>query len=284
MLKIKNIKKSYKTGDFVQHALQGVSIDFRENEFVAILGPSGSGKTTMLNIIGGLDRYDSGDLIINNKSTKKFKNKEWDAYRNNCIGFIFQSYNLISHITVLANVEMALTLSGKSKKYAKKKSLELLEKVGLKDHAHKKPNQLSGGQMQRVAIARALANDPEIILADEPTGALDSKTSVQIMELIKDIAKDKLVIMVTHNPELAEKYASRIIKFKDGELIDDSNPINSSDEESKDIVIKKTKMSFLTALKLSFNNIRTKKGRSFITAFASSIGIIGIALILALSN
>ena len=284
MLKIKNIKKSYKTGDFVQHALQGVSIDFRENEFVAILGPSGSGKTTMLNIIGGLDRYDSGDLIINNKSTKKFKNKEWDAYRNNCIGFIFQSYNLISHITVLANVEMALTLSGKSKKYAKKKSLELLEKVGLKDHAHKKPNQLSGGQMQRVAIARALANDPEIILADEPTGALDSKTSVQIMELIKEIAKDKLVIMVTHNPELAEKYASRIIKFKDGELIDDSNPINSSDEKSKDIVIKKTKMSFLTALKLSFNNIRTKKGRSFITAFASSIGIIGIALILALSN
>ena len=284
MLKIKNIKKSYKTGDFVQHALQGVSIDFRDNEFVAILGPSGSGKTTMLNIIGGLDRYDSGDLIINNKSTKKFKNKDWDAYRNNCIGFIFQSYNLITHISVLDNVEMALTLSGKSKKYAKRKAIELLDKVGLKDHAHKKPNQLSGGQMQRVAIARALANDPEVILADEPTGALDSKTSVQIMELIKDIAKDKLVIMVTHNPDLAKDYATRVIELKDGELISDSNPINNNDKDTSDIKIKKTKMSFFTALKLSFNNIRTKKGRTFLTAFASSIGIIGIALILALSN
>ena len=284
MLKVKNIKKSYKTGDFVQNALNGISIDFRENEFVAILGPSGSGKTTLLNIIGGLDRYDSGDLIINNKSTKKFKNKDWDAYRNNCIGFIFQSYNLISHISILANVEMGLILSGKSKKYAKRKSLELLNKVGLKEHAHKKPNQLSGGQMQRVAIARALANDPEIILADEPTGALDSKTSVQIMELIKEIAKDKLVIMVTHNPELANEYANRIIELKDGNLTTDSNPIKKEEAEKNDIKIKKTKMSFFTALKLSFNNIRTKKGRSFITAFASSIGIIGIALILALSN
>ena len=284
MLRVKNIKKSYKTGDFNQDALKGVSIDFRENEFVSILGASGSGKTTLLNIIGGLDRYDSGDLIINNKSTKQFKNKDWDAYRNNCIGFIFQSYNLISHISILANVEMGLILSGKSKKYAKKKAKELLNKVGLKDHAHKKPNQLSGGQMQRVAIARALANDPEIILADEPTGALDSKTSVQIMKLIKEIAKDKLVIMVTHNPDLANEYSTRIIELKDGELVSDSNPINKDEKDNKDIKIKKTKMNFLTALNLSFNNIRTKKGRTFLTAFASSIGIIGIALILALSN
>ena len=284
MLKVKNIKKVYKTGEFKQEALKGVSIDFREKEFVSILGASGSGKTTLLNIIGGLDRYDSGDLIINNKSTKQFKNKDWDAYRNNCIGFIFQSYNLISHISVQANVEMGLVLSGKSKKYAHKKAKELLNKVGLKDHAHKKPNQLSGGQMQRVAIARALANDPEIILADEPTGALDSKTSVQIMKLIKEIADDKLVIMVTHNPELAKEYSSRIIELKDGELISDSNPIDKKNNDESEIKIKKTKMSFLTALKLSFNNIRTKKGRTFLTAFASSIGIIGIALILALSN
>lgn len=284
MLRVKNIKKSYKTGDFNQDALKGVSIDFRENEFVSILGASGSGKTTLLNIIGGLDRYDSGDLIINNKSTKQFKAKDWDAYRNNCIGFIFQSYNLIGHISILANVEMGLILSGKSKKYAKKKAKELLSKVGLKDHAHKKPNQLSGGQMQRVAIARALANDPEIILADEPTGALDSKTSVQIMKLIKEIAKDKLVIMVTHNPELAKEYSTRIIELKDGELISDSNPIKKEEKDDSEIAIKKTKMSFLTALKLSFNNIKTKKGRTFLTAFASSIGIIGIALILALSN
>ena len=284
MLKVKNLKKSYKTGDFVQHALEGVSIDFRENEFVSILGPSGSGKTTLLNIIGGLDRYDSGDLIINNKSTKKFKNRDWDSYRNSCIGFIFQSYNLISHISVLDNVTMGLILSGMNKKKAKNKALKLLDKVGLKDHAHKKPNQLSGGQMQRVAIARALANDPKVILADEPTGALDSKTSVQIMELIKEIAKDKLVIMVTHNPELAKEYSTRIIELSDGKLISDSNPIKESEEESKDIKIKKTKMSFLTALKLSFNNIKTKKGRTLITAFASSIGIIGIALILSLSH
>ena len=205
MLQIKNVKKSYTTGDFTQHALKGVSLDFRKNEFVAILGPSGSGKTTLLNIIGGLDRYDSGDLIINKKSTKKFKDIDWDSYRNNCIGFIFQSYNLITHISVLENVEMCMTLSGISAKERKKKALQVLKKVGLKDHAHKKPNQLSGGQMQRVAIARALANDPDIILADEPTGALDSKTSVQIMELIKEIANDKLVIMVNHNPELAKE-------------------------------------------------------------------------------
>ncbi len=284
MLQIKDVKKSYTTGDFTQHALKGVSLDFRKNEFVAILGPSGSGKTTLLNIIGGLDRYDDGDLVINNKSTKKFKDTEWDAYRNNCIGFIFQSYNLISHISVLENVEMGMTLSGVSASKRKKKALEVLDRVGLKDHAHKKPNQLSGGQMQRVAIARALANDPDIILADEPTGALDSKTSVQIMELITEIAKDKLVIMVTHNPDLAKEYSTRIIELKDGELIDDSNPIKEEEKSKKKFNIKKTAMSFLTALNLSFNNIKTKKGRTLLTAFASSIGIIGIALILALSN
>ena len=284
MLQIKNVKKSYTTGTFIQHALKGVSLDFRKNEFVAILGPSGSGKTTLLNIIGGLDRYDEGDLVINNKSTKKFKDTEWDAYRNNCIGFIFQSYNLISHITVLENVEMGMTLSGVSAKKRRKKALEVLDRVGLKEHAHKKPNQLSGGQMQRVAIARALSNDPDIILADEPTGALDSKTSVQIMELISEIAKDKLVIMVTHNPELAKNYATRIIELKDGELISDSNPIKEEEKNNKKFNIKKTAMNFRTALNLSFNNIKTKKGRTLLTAFASSIGIIGIALILALSN
>lgn len=284
MLELKNIKKSYKTGDFVQHALKGIDLSFRKNEFVAILGPSGSGKTTLLNIIGGLDRYTSGDLIINDKSTKKFKNTEWDAYRNNCIGFIFQSYNLISHITVLDNVEMGMTLSGLSASKRKKKAIEVLKKVGLEKHIHKKPNQLSGGQMQRVAIARALANDPDIILADEPTGALDTKTSVQIMDLIKEIAKDKLVIMVTHNPELANEYASRIVEFRDGELISDSNPIKEEETNKKKFSIKKTAMSFLSALKLSFNNIKTKKGRTIITSLASSIGIIGIALILALSN
>ncbi len=284
MLILKKINKSYKTGDFVQQALKDVTLDFRKNEFVAILGPSGSGKTTLLNIIGGLDRYDSGDLIINNKSTKKFKSIEWDAYRNNCIGFIFQNYNLISHISILDNVEMGMTLSGVSASKRKKKALEVLDQVGLKEHAHKKPNQLSGGQMQRVAIARALANDPDIILADEPTGALDSNTSVQIMELIKEIAKDKLVIMVTHNAELAHKYANRIVEFKDGELISDSNPIKKNEKEKEKYKIKKTAMNFLTALKLSFNNIKTKKGRTLLTAFASSIGIIGIALILSLSN
>lgn len=281
MLELKNIKKSYKTGEFIQHALKGVSLKFDKNEFVCILGASGSGKTTLLNIIGGLDRYDSGDLIINNMSTKKFNDTLWDAYRNNCVGFIFQSYNLIGHLSVLENVELSLTLSGVKDK--KEKALNALEKVGLKEHAYKKPNQLSGGQMQRVAIARAIVNDPEVILADEPTGALDTKTSKQIMELIKEISKEKLVIMVTHNPDLAKKYATRIIEVKDGEVLNDSNPTNK--EKSKNNVeIKKTKMSFLTALKLSFNNIRTKKGRTFLTAFASSIGIIGISLILSLSN
>ncbi|MBQ6687234.1 MAG: ATP-binding cassette domain-containing protein [Bacilli bacterium] len=284
MLKLKKINKSYTTGDFTQNALKDVSLEFRQNEFVAILGPSGSGKTTLLNIIGGLDRYDSGDLVINNKSTKKFKATDWDAYRNNCIGFVFQNYNLISHINVLENVEMGMTLSGISSKVRRKKALEVLKKVGLLEHAHKKPNQLSGGQMQRVAIARALANDPDIILADEPTGALDSKTSVQIMELIKEIAKDKLVIMVTHNPELAKEYSTRIISMKDGKITEDSNPIEKSEKNEATYNIKKTAMSFLTALKLSLNNIRTKKGRTLLTAFASSIGIIGIALILSLSN
>ena len=284
MLQLKGIKKSYKTGDFIQHALKGIDVQFRENEFVAILGPSGSGKTTMLNIIGGLDRYDSGDLIINGKSTKEFKDQDWDAYRNNFIGFVFQSYNLINHISVLENVEMGMTLSGLNSKKRKKKALELLDKVGLKDHAHKKPNQLSGGQMQRVAIARALANNPKIIMADEPTGALDTKTSIQIMNLIKEIAKDRLVIMVTHNPELANNYASRIIEFKDGNLVNDSNPIKEDEVIKNDIKIKRTSMNFLTALNLSFNNIITKWGRTLITAFASSIGIIGIALILSLSN
>ncbi len=284
MLKLKNISKSYTTGEFKQTALKSVDLEFRKNEFVAILGPSGSGKTTLLNIIGGLDRYDKGDLIINNKSTKNFKDQDWDAYRNNCIGFIFQSYNLISHISILDNIEMGMTLSGVSSSKRRKKALEVLEKVGLKDHAHKKPNQLSGGQMQRVAIARALANNPDIILADEPTGALDSKTSVQIMELIKEIAQDKLVIMVTHNPELANNYANRIIEMRDGEILNDSNPITQSEKTEHAYKIKKTAMNFLSALKLSLNNIKTKKGRTFLTAFASSIGIIGIALILSLSN
>ena len=281
MLELKNIKKSYKTGEFVQHALKGVSLTFDRNEFVCILGASGSGKTTLLNIIGGLDRYDSGDLIINNMSTKKFNDNLWDAYRNNCVGFIFQSYNLIGHLSVLENVEMSLTLSGVKNK--KEKALSALDRVGLKDHAYKKPNQLSGGQMQRVAIARAIVNDPEVILADEPTGALDTKTSKQIMELIKEISKEKLVIMVTHNPDLAKKYATRIIEVKDGEVISDSLP-KEKYKDKNNIEIKKTKMGFLTALKLSFNNIRTKKGRTFLTAFASSIGIIGISIILSLSN
>ncbi len=284
MLELKNINKSYKTGNFIQHALKDVSINFRKNEFVAILGASGSGKTTLLNIIGGLDRYDSGDLIINNKSTKKFKSLDWDRYRNNCIGFIFQSYNLIPHISILDNVEMGMTLSGVNSKTRRRKAKEALKKVGLLEHIHKKPNQLSGGQMQRVAIARALVNDPDIILADEPTGALDTKTSIQIMELIKEIAKNKLVIMVTHNPDLAKEYATRIIEFQDGVKLSDSNPIKDTEKDNKTLKIRKTAMSFLTALKLSFNNIKTKKGRTLITAFASSIGIIGIGLILSLSN
>lgn len=284
MLELKNIKKSYKTGSFIQKALDDVSLQFRRNEFVSILGPSGSGKTTLLNIIGGLDHYDSGDLIINNKSTKNYKENDWNAYRNNCIGFIFQNYNLITHITILENVEMGMTLSGVSPKEKRRRAEEALEKVGLIEHAHKKPNQLSGGQMQRVAIARALANNPDIILADEPTGALDTKTSKQIMDLIKEISKDKLVIMVTHNKELAEKYSTRIVELKDGQLLKDSNPVKNEEKVNKEFIIKKTAMSFWTALKLSFNNIKTKKGRTALTAFASSIGIIGIALILALSN
>lgn len=284
MLQLKSIKKSYTTGSFTQKALNDVSIDFRESEFVAILGPSGSGKTTLLNILGGLDRYDSGDLIINGKSTKKFKAREWDMYRNNSIGFIFQSYNLIGHISILANVEMALKLSNVKKSIRRKKAMDALERVGLKDHAHKKPNELSGGQMQRVAIARSLVNDPDIILADEPTGALDSKTSTQIMDLIKEVAKDKLVIMVTHNEELAHDYATRIISLKDGCLVNDTKPLSKKEKATTDYVLKKTKMSFKEALNLSLNNIMTKKGRTLLTAFASSIGIIGIALILSLSN
>ena len=284
MLEIKNIKKSYKTGDFVQKALDDVSIQFRKNEFVAILGPSGSGKTTLLNILGGLDHYDSGDLIINGKSTKNFKDKDWDAYRNNSVGFIFQSYNLISHISIQDNVEMALTLSNVKKKIRRRKAREALESVGLLEHAHKRPNQLSGGQMQRVAIARSLVNNPDIILADEPTGALDSNTSKQIMDLIQKIASDKLVIMVTHNQELAYQYATRVIEVKDGKVVSDSNPLKKEEQEADQYRLKKTKMSFIEALHLSFNNILTKKGRTLITAFASSIGIIGIALILSLSN
>ena len=284
MLELKNIKKSYQTGDFVQHALKGVSLQFRKSEFVAVLGPSGSGKTTLLNVIGGLDRYDSGDLVLNKKSTKKFKDRDWDSYRNNCVGFIFQSYNLISHIDVLSNVEMAMTLSGISSKKRKEKAKEVLKKVGLEAHMHKLPNQLSGGQMQRVAIARAIVNNPDIILADEPTGALDSKTSISIMNLIKEIASDKLVIMVTHNPELANTYANRIVEMKDGEIIRDSNPFVQEEDSFDDLLIRKTSMNFFTALQLSFHNIKTKKGRTLLTSFASSIGIIGIALILSLSN
>ena len=283
MLELKNIKKTYHVGDVETKALDDISVAFREKEFVAILGTSGSGKTTCLNIIGGLDRYDSGDLVIKGKKTKDFTDKDWDAYRNNTIGFVFQSYNLITHLSIVENVELGMTLSGVSKEEKHKKALESLEKVGLKNHLHKKPNQLSGGQMQRVAIARALANDPEILLCDEPTGALDTATSIQIMDLIKEIAKDKLVIMVTHNPELAKDYADRIVEFKDGKIISDSHPHKERPKEDQ-FSLKKTSMSFLTALSLSFNNIKTKKGRTILTAFASSIGIIGIALILSLST
>ena len=289
MLELKKISKFYQTGEFKQKALDGVSISFRENEFVSILGPSGSGKTTLLNIIGGLDKYSSGDLIINEISTKKFKDNDWDTYRNHRVGFVFQSYNLIGHQNVLRNVELALTLSGVDKKTRRKKALEVLKKVGLEEHIYKKPNQMSGGQMQRVAIARALINNPDILLADEPTGALDSDTSNQIMDLLKEIAKDKLVIMVTHNPELAEEYSTRIINLKDGKVINDSMPYdgekNTRDtKENRKRKSKKTSMSFITALSLSFNNLLTKKGRTILTAFAGSIGIIGIALILSLSS
>ncbi|MEK0088835.1 ATP-binding cassette domain-containing protein [Tetragenococcus halophilus] len=283
MLELRDIKKQYKVGNTVTKALDGVSVAFRQQEFVAILGESGSGKTTLLNVIGGLDQYDSGDMVINGKSTKDFKDKDWDAYRNNSIGFIFQSYNLIGHQGIIDNVELGMTLSGVSKKERRKKAEEALERVGLTEHMHKKPSQLSGGQMQRVAIARALANDPDILLCDEPTGALDSQTSVQIMNLIQEVAKDKLVVMVTHNADLANKYADRTISFADGQVTDDSNPhVEGKKKEPFDL--KHTKMTFLTALRLSFNNIRTKKGRTFLTAFASSIGIISIAIVLSLST
>ena len=301
MLKLDNIKKIYELGDQKVNALNGVSVEFRKSEFVSILGPSGCGKTTMLNIIGGLDRYTSGDLIINNKSTKEYKDKDWDTYRNHSVGFVFQSYNLIPHQTVLENVELALTLSGVSKQERRKRATDVLIRVGLGDKIKNKPSQLSGGQMQRVAIARALVNDPEIILADEPTGALDSTTSVQIMELLKEISKDKLIIMVTHNPELAETYSSRIIKLLDGEIIDDNNPYKESEKKKEKKLIsvsddndlnktelkkkaKKNKMSFWTALSLSFKNLLTKKARTILVSIAGSIGIIGIALILAISS
>ena len=286
MLELNNIVKNYTVGDTEIHALQGVSMKFRENEFVSILGQSGCGKTTLLNIIGGLDQYTSGNLIINGRSTKKYKDRDWDTYRNHSVGFVFQSYNLIPHQTVLSNVELALTLSGVSKAERRRRAIEALEKVGLGDQLGKKPNQMSGGQMQRVAIARALVNEPDILLADEPTGALDSETSLQIMELLKEIAGDRLVIMVTHNPELAEKYSTRIIRLLDGKITSDSNPFDGTVSENvrTGAVKKKSSMSFFTALSLSMNNLMTKKGRTFMTAFAGSIGIIGIALILSLSS
>ena len=284
MLRCENIIKDYPTSEEVVHALKGVSLSFRNNEFVSILGQSGCGKTTFLNIIGGLDHYTSGDLIINGKSTRNYKDKDWDTYRNHKIGFVFQSYNLITHQSVLSNVELALTLSGVGKEERKKRAIEALTKVGLKDQIYKKPTQLSGGQMQRVAIARAIVNNPDIILADEPTGALDSSTSIQIMEILKEISKDKLVIMVTHNPELAQKYSSRIIRLSDGEVISDSNPYNEFEELNNSQIDKKTSMSFKTALSLSLNNLMTKKARTILVSFAGSIGIIGIALILSLSN
>ena len=297
MLEIKKVSKQYKTGDLVQNALSSVSLEFRSNEFVAVLGPSGSGKTTLLNIIGGLDRYDSGDLVINGVSTKQYTSRDWDTYRNHTVGFVFQSYNLIPHQSVLSNVELALTLSGVSKQERRRRACEALEQVGLKGQEHKRPNQMSGGQMQRVAIARALVNNPDILLADEPTGALDSETGTQVMELLKKVAKDRLVIMVTHNAELAEQYATRIVKLHDGQISSDTNPV-SNDERTltkekergagstfdKKQKKKRTSMSFFTALSLSLNNLSTKKGRTFLTSFAGSIGIIGIALILALST
>ena len=287
MLQIRQLRKEYRTGNLVQKALDGVSLNLRDNEFVAILGPSGSGKTTLLNIIGGLDRYDSGDVIINGISTKKYKDRDWDSYRNHTIGFVFQSYNLIPHQTVLANVELALTISGIGKAERRERAVKALEEVGLGNQLHKKPNQMSGGQMQRVAIARALVNDPDILLADEPTGALDSDTSVQVMDLLREVAKDRLVVMVTHNPELAEQYATRIVKLRDGKIRSDSDPFliaEGTQEEPRHKNMGKSSMSFLTALSLSFNNLKTKKARTLLTSFAGSIGIIGIALILSLST
>ena len=293
MLKLIDIKKEYNTADIKVEALKGINLEFRDSEFVSILGPSGCGKTTLLNIIGGLDKYSSGDLVINQKSTKNYTDRDWDTYRNRSIGFVFQSYNLIMHQTILSNVELALTLSGIKKEERKQRAIEALKKVGLADHINKRPNQLSGGQMQRVAIARAIINDPEIILADEPTGALDTDTSVQIMEILKEISKDRLVIMVTHNPELAKQYSTRIINLLDGKIINDNNPYNYEKDKNKSTnqlsetnkgTKKNTSMSFWTALHLSINNLRTKKGRTFMTAFAGSIGIIGVALVLAISN
>ncbi|MCT6891511.1 MAG: ABC transporter ATP-binding protein, partial [Lactobacillus sp.] len=283
MLQLKDLRKSYHVGDTVTHALDDVSISFRNQEFVAILGPSGSGKTTLLNVVGGLDRYDSGDLIINGKSTKNFKETDWDAYRNNSVGFVFQNYNLISHLSIIANVELGMNLSGVSASERRKRAIDALTQVGLKEHISKNPNQLSGGQMQRVAIARALANDPDILLCDEPTGALDTETSEQIMKLIKELSKDRLVVMVTHNPKLAQEYATRIVNFQDGKILNDSNPF-IPEEEKDTFKLKRTKMSYWNAIKLSFTNIMTKKGRTTLTAFASSIGIISIAIVLALSN
>ena len=285
MLTLKNIRKDYVSGDLKVQALRGVDISFRRNEFVAILGPSGCGKTTLLNIIGGLDRYTAGDLVIKGRSTKEYKDRDWDSYRNHSVGFVFQSYNLIPHQTVLSNVELALTLSGVSPKERRERAVKALERVGLGDQLKKKPNEMSGGQMQRVAIARALVNDPEIVLADEPTGALDSETSVQIMEALKEIAQDRLVIMVTHNPELADQYATRIVRLLDGRITDDSQPFDGV-EEAKNIRswADVPAMGFGTALRLSLNNLMTKKGRTFMVALAGSIGIIGIALILSLSN
>ena len=285
MLQIRDIRKQYVTGELVQTALDGVSLTLRENEFVAILGPSGSGKTTLLNVIGGLDRYDSGDLIINGISTKKYTDRDWDSYRNHTIGFVFQSYNLIPHQSVLANVELALTISGISRSERRRRAKEALEAVGLGNQIHKKPNQMSGGQMQRVAIARALVNNPDILLADEPTGALDTQTSVQIMDLLKEVARDRLVVMVTHNPELAEEYATRIVRVKDGKIIGDTDPYEpENQEQGHHENMGRSSMRFWTALTLSFNNLWTKKARTLITAFAGSIGIIGIALIMSLST
>ena len=287
VLQIKDIHKQYKTGDFVQKALDGVTLNLRDNEFVAILGPSGSGKTTLLNIIGGLDRYDSGDLVINGTSTKQYRDRDWDSYRNHTIGFVFQSYNLIPHQSILANVELALTISGIPRSQRRQRARRALAQVGLGAHVHKKPNQLSGGQMQRVAIARALVNDPDIVLADEPTGALDSDTSVQIMDLLKEVARDRLVVMVTHNPDLAEQYATRIVNLRDGRIVDDSDPYVIDEAESEPAVHRtmgKASMSFGTAVALSFNNLRTKMARTILTSFAGSIGIIGIALILSVST
>ena len=286
MLQIRDICKEYRTGSLVQKALDKVSLNLRDNEFVAILGPSGSGKTTLLNIIGGLDRYDGGDLVINGISTKKYRDRDWDSYRNHTIGFVFQSYNLIPHQTILANVELALTISGIGKSERRRRARQALAQVGLGEQVQKKPNQLSGGQMQRVAIARALVNDPDILLADEPTGALDSETSVQVMELLKEVASDRLVVMVTHNPELAQEYATRIVNLKDGKIISDSDEyvIREKMEPPEHRNMGKASMSFFTALSLSFNNLKTKKARTLLTAFAGSIGIIGIALILSLST